>query len=109
MIRCGDRGYVGGLRPDQIEFVRNYLKLVSRDDLIVLTMHIPLVQHERFRESDQKELFSLLVNFLILSLYLPIHIPKIILFFVKNLLIGKLRVHIIILMLEQPQEIGGMD
>jgi len=59
----GDRGYVGGLRPDQIEFVRNYLKLVSRDDLIVLTMHIPLVQHERFRESDQKELFSLLSEF----------------------------------------------
>ena len=59
----GDRGYVGGLRPDQIEFVRNYLELVSRDDLIVLTMHIPLVQHERFRESDQKELFSLLSEF----------------------------------------------
>jgi len=59
----GDRGYIGGLRPDQIEFVRNYLKLVSRDDLIVLTMHIPLVQHERFRESDQKELFSLLSEF----------------------------------------------
>tara|TARA_Y100001958_G_scaffold10311_1_gene6354 strand:- start:10476 stop:12140 length:1665 start_codon:yes stop_codon:yes gene_type:complete len=59
----GDRGYVGGLRPDQIEFVKNYLELVSRDDLIVLTMHIPLVQHERFRESDQKELFSLLSEF----------------------------------------------
>ena len=59
----GDRGYIGGLRPDQIEFVKNYLKLVSRDDLIVLTMHIPLVQHERFRESDQKELFSLLSEF----------------------------------------------
>ena len=59
----GDRGYIGGLRPDQIEFVRNYLKLVPRDDLIVLTMHIPLVQHERFRESDQKELFSLLSEF----------------------------------------------
>ena len=26
-------------------------------------MHIPLVQHERFRESDQKELFSLLSEF----------------------------------------------
>ena len=59
----GDSGYIGGLRPDQIEFVKNYLKLVSRDDLIVLTMHIPLVQHERFRESDQKELFSLLSEF----------------------------------------------
>ena len=59
----GDRGYVGGLRPDQIEFVRNYLSLVSKDDLIVLNMHIPLVQHERFRESDQKDLFGLLSEF----------------------------------------------
>jgi len=59
----GDRGYVGGLRPDQIEFVKNYLKLISKDDLIVLTMHIPLVQHERFRESDQKKLFALLSEF----------------------------------------------
>ena len=59
----GDRGYVGGLRPDQIEFVKNYLKLISKDDLIVLTMHIPLVQHERFRESDQKKLFTLLSEF----------------------------------------------
>ena len=59
----GDRGYVGGLRPDQIEFVKNYLKLISKDNLIVLTMHIPLVQHERFRESDQKKLFALLSEF----------------------------------------------
>ncbi len=59
----GDRGYVGGLRADQIEFVSNYLKVVPKDDLIVLTMHIPLVEHERFRESDQKELFDLLKDF----------------------------------------------
>ncbi|MCG8374642.1 MAG: metallophosphoesterase, partial [Balneolales bacterium] len=56
----GDRGYVGGLRPDQIEFVSNYLNVVPKEDLIVLTMHIPLAQHERFRQSDQKELFDLL-------------------------------------------------
>jgi hypothetical protein len=59
----GDRGYVGGLRPDQLEFVKNYLGVVPKDDLIVLTMHIPLVQHEDFRESDQKELFDLLSEF----------------------------------------------
>ncbi len=59
----GDRGYVGGLRPDQIEFVSNYLSVVPKEDLIVLTMHIPLAQHERFRQSDQKELFDLLKDF----------------------------------------------
>ena len=60
----GDRGYVGGLRPDQIEFVKNYLDVVPKDDLIVLTMHIPLEQHgDRFRQSDQKQLFDLLKDF----------------------------------------------
>ncbi len=59
----GDRGYVGGLRPDQFEFVKNYLSVVPKEDLIVLNMHIPLVEHERFRESDQKELFDLLKDF----------------------------------------------
>lgn len=59
----GDRGYIGGLRPDQFEFVKNYLKIVPKEDLIVLNMHIPLVEHERFRMSDQKELFDLLDDF----------------------------------------------
>lgn len=59
----GDRGYVGGLRPDQLEFVRNYLQVVSKEDLIVLNMHIPLAQHESFRQSDQKVLFDLLKDF----------------------------------------------
>lgn len=59
----GDKGYIGGLRQDQIEFVKKYLRIVPKDDLIVLNMHIPLVQHEKFRESDQKELFDLLKEF----------------------------------------------
>lgn len=59
----GSTRYVGGLRPDQIEFVSNYLNVVPKEDLIVLTMHIPLAQHERFRQSDQKELFDLLKDF----------------------------------------------
>lgn len=62
--RNGERSYVGGLRPDQLAFVRNYLSTVSRDDLIVLTMHIPLTMHgETFRQSDQKALFDLLKAF----------------------------------------------
>lgn len=60
----GSRSYVGGLRPDQFEFVSNYLKTVPRENLIVLTMHIPLAQHgETFRKSDQKKLFDLLQEF----------------------------------------------
>jgi hypothetical protein len=61
---AGSRGYVGGLRPDQIEFVSNYLGIVPKDDLVVLTMHIPLAQHgDSFRKSDQKKLFDLLKEF----------------------------------------------
>lgn len=61
---AGSRDYVGGLRPDQFTFVSNYLETVSKDDLVVLTMHIPLAQHgESFRKSDQKKLFDLLKDF----------------------------------------------
>ena len=61
---AGSRSYVGGLRPDQLEFVTNYLDIVPKNHLIVMTMHIPLVQHgESFRQSDQKKLFELLKDF----------------------------------------------
>jgi hypothetical protein len=60
----GSRGYVGGLRPDQITFVSNYLSIVPKEDLVVLTMHIPLAQHgDSFRKSDQVKLFELLNEF----------------------------------------------
>ncbi|MCF8227229.1 MAG: calcineurin-like phosphoesterase C-terminal domain-containing protein [Bacteroidales bacterium] len=60
----GSWQYVGGLRPDQFAFVSNYLKIVPKEDLVVLTMHIPLAQHgETFRKSDQKKLFDLLKEF----------------------------------------------
>lgn len=61
---AGSRGYVGGLRSDQLKFVSNYLELVPKNHLIVLNMHIPLAQHgESFRQSDQKQLFDLLKDF----------------------------------------------
>ena len=61
---AGSRSYTGGLRPDQFEFVENYLGTVPKDDLIVISMHIPLVEHGRsFRQSDQKKLFDLLKEF----------------------------------------------
>ena len=60
----GSRKYVGGLRPDQFEFVSNYLQMVPKNHLVVLNMHIPLVEHgESFRQSDQKKLFDLLKDF----------------------------------------------
>lgn len=40
--------YAGGLREDQLDFVRNYLALVPRDDLVVLAMHIPLARPDGF-------------------------------------------------------------
>jgi hypothetical protein len=56
--------YVGGLRPDQFDFVTNYLATVPKENLVVLTMHIPLAKHgETFRQSDQKKLFDLLKEF----------------------------------------------
>lgn len=61
---AGSWKYVGGLRPDQMDFVRNYLHVVPKDDLVVLTMHIPLAEHgSSFRKSDQRELFDMLKDF----------------------------------------------
>jgi hypothetical protein len=64
-IREGEKfRYVGGLREDQLTFVKNYLKTISKDDLIVLNMHIPLAQHgDLFRNQDQQRLFELLRDF----------------------------------------------
>ncbi len=60
----GSGRYIGGLRPDQFDFVSNYLATVPKENLVVLTMHIPLTQHgETFRKSDQKKLFDLLKDF----------------------------------------------
>ena len=57
----GGDSYVGGLRPDQLTFVENYLEVVPEDELVVLTMHIPLEEHgDGFRDSDQARLFELL-------------------------------------------------
>ena len=62
--KAGSWNYVGGLRPDQLTFLENYLKTVPREDLIILNMHIPLaLQGESFRPNDQEKLFSLLKKF----------------------------------------------
>ena len=36
------KGYLGGFRKDQLDFIENDLKFVPKDKLIVLCFHIPL-------------------------------------------------------------------
>lgn len=47
--------YVGGLGPEQMEFIRNDLAAIPEQQLVVLMMHIPLVAVE-----DRKELYELI-------------------------------------------------
>jgi len=63
-IQDGSPSYVGGLREDQLTFLKNYLKTLSKDDLVVLTMHIPFAKKgNSFRQEDQEKLFALLKDF----------------------------------------------
>lgn len=59
------KGYWGGFRKDQLEFLKNDLELVSKDKLIVLSFHIPLFNGEEtaFRPEDRQAFFDLLQDF----------------------------------------------
>lgn len=59
------KGYWGGFREDQLQFIENDLKFVPKDHLIVLSHHIPLEDNneEWFRVSDRDRLFDLLKDF----------------------------------------------
>lgn len=59
------KGYMGGLRKDQLDFVENNLKYVPKDKLIVLAFHIPLFHDnpEVFRTEDRQRLFDLLADY----------------------------------------------
>jgi len=62
----GGKSYWGGLRKDQLEFVKNDLKFVPKDKLIVIAFHIPIGfagENEAFRDADRIELFNLLSDF----------------------------------------------
>ncbi len=51
-----DRGkYTAGLGPDQVEFIKNDLKLVPQKQLVVLMMHIPLNEIK-----DRQDLYRLI-------------------------------------------------
>ncbi|MFD2036082.1 calcineurin-like phosphoesterase C-terminal domain-containing protein [Belliella marina] len=57
-------GYWGGFRDDQLEFIENDLKLVPKDKLIILAMHIPLFEEgDSFRDADRERLFELLADY----------------------------------------------
>ncbi|MGV8880046.1 MAG: calcineurin-like phosphoesterase C-terminal domain-containing protein [Sphingobacteriaceae bacterium] len=61
-----DKGYWGGFRKDQLDFVENDLKLVDKNKLIVLAFHIPLQSEKEngsFRMDDRQRLFNILKDF----------------------------------------------
>jgi len=61
--------YIGGLREDQLIFLRAYLAEVPRDRLLVVAAHIPwfavpeLYDSEPVRRADREQLFALLQDF----------------------------------------------
>ncbi len=59
--------YIGGIRPEQFLFIENSLRLVPKDHLIVIMMHIHPFEvegwGETFRHSDRQRLFELLKDF----------------------------------------------
>lgn len=59
------KGYWGGFRQDQIDFIRNDLELVKKDRLIVVALHIPLVNEggTSFNLQYRQQLFDLLKDF----------------------------------------------
>jgi len=67
------KGYWGGFRPDQLEFLKNDLRQVSKDKLVVISFHIPLFtnkEEDAFRREDRQQFFNLLrdyPNVLVLS------------------------------------------
>ena len=59
------KGYWGGFREDQLEFVKNSLAFVPKEKLIVVSMHIPLSEPsgDPFRDADRDKLFELLKDY----------------------------------------------
>lgn len=74
------KGYWGGFREDQLNFIENDLKHVPKDHLIVLAFHIPISEsggEDTFRDEDRQQLFNLLKDFPhTLSLSAHTHIQK---------------------------------
>lgn len=73
------KGYWGGFREDQLNFIENDLKFIPKENLIVLAFHIPLSElwDDTFRDEDRARLFELLKDYPnTLSLSAHTHIQK---------------------------------
>lgn len=59
------KGYQGGFRKEQLDFLENNLKFVPKDKLIVLAFHIPLNPDNEnwYRNEDRQRLFDILGSF----------------------------------------------
>lgn len=63
----GKPGYIGGFTEQQLNFIKNDLKHVSKDQLVVIAFHIPIFVPEQggrtFRLEDRDRLFELLEDY----------------------------------------------
>lgn len=58
------KGYWGGFRKAQLDFMENDLKLVPKDKLVICSFHIPLQQYkDTYRNEDRQRYFDLLQPF----------------------------------------------
>ncbi|UIR56512.1 calcineurin-like phosphoesterase C-terminal domain-containing protein [Sphingobacterium sp. SRCM116780] len=59
------KGYKGGFRKEQLDFIENDLKFISKDKLVVLAFHIPLAHESAavFRTEDRDRLFNILASY----------------------------------------------
>ncbi|MFZ4861630.1 calcineurin-like phosphoesterase C-terminal domain-containing protein [Sphingobacterium sp. Mn56C] len=59
------KGYLGGFRKDQLDFVANDLQFVPKDKLVILAFHIPLLHQNSdvFRNEDRQRLFDILADY----------------------------------------------
>lgn len=59
------KGYWGGFREDQLQFIENNLQTVPKDYLIVLAFHIPWSEPsgDPFRDADRERVFKALKDF----------------------------------------------
>lgn len=82
------KGYWGGFRRDQLEFVENDLQFVPKDHLVVLAFHIPISEGDdgdSFRDKDRNKLFDLLKDYPhTLSLSAHTHLQRQDFFFKKD-------------------------
>lgn len=67
--------YKGGFTPRQLQFLENYLKLVKKGELVVVSYHIPIAYKDgQFIDKDRREFFRILSGHNVLGLSAHTHI-----------------------------------